>query len=327
MLPTLHISSKILFCSILLLLGLQSRAQNETYLLPFDSRVDINPALAGLNNNNSYHTGNQYYFINSEQTYNLFYASWDSYSDKLKGGVALNFSQGMISEQDISTSSFGFSYSGFPIKTNNGQLLLSVGTDMVAATKQWTVAFLDQVIPDENDVPIGPGESFFRYFILKPKFGFLWTNNTLQIGLTSVVSHNRNVSYNLIESTTTLGYTLYISKKIDKRIRDLYSRPFQLTPELIVFYHEEAVISRLRLLSEHTDKTWGFFIQNDFTNNIHILGGTIGYRQNYMRFNLNAGMGIPGISDYNAFMCELSLNIIVPPFSHSKYNPWAPKKN
>ncbi|QIA08589.1 type IX secretion system membrane protein PorP/SprF [Draconibacterium halophilum] len=326
----MRIAPKILLCFILLFSGLYSGAQSETYLLPFGNRVEINPSLAGLNKNNSYHTGNQYYFVNSEQTYNRFYASWDSWSDKLKGGVALNFSQGMISERNINTTSFGFSYSGFPIKTNNGKILFSVGTNIVAATKQWTVAFLDQVITDENDVSSLPGKTFLRYSILKPQIGFLWTNNNMQLGLTAAMPYRVEIATDAIEpqeSATPASLTLYISKKIDQRIRDLYSRPFRLSPELVVFYHEEYVFSRLQLLSEHTDKTWGFFVQNDYTNNIHTLGGTIGYQHNFMRFNLNAGMGIPGISDHPGFLCELSLNIVVPPTNNSKNNPWAPRKN
>ena len=317
---------KIFIWVILLFSGWAVSAQHETYLLPFDNRIEINPALAGLNKNSSFHTGNQYHYVNSKQTYNLFYASWDAYSNKLKGGVALNFNQGMLSEQNISTSSIGFYYSGFPIKTNNSKILLSAGTEVLAATKHWIVSSLDNIIPQDGTTTINQGESFFRYYILKPKIGFLWTNSTIQFGVTTVVTHTRDVSYKSEDPTTTLGYTLYISKKVDKRVRDLYSRPFQMSPELIVFYHEEAFIARLRLLAEYTDKTLGVFVQNNFTNNIHTFGGTIGYRHNFTRLNLNAGMGIPGISDYNAFMFELSFNIIVPPFSHSKYNPWAPAK-
>jgi len=323
----LRISPKILVFCILLFSGWTGHAQNETYLLPFNNPIEINPALAGLNKNSSYHTGNQYSYLNKEQTYNLFYASWDAYSNRLKGGVALNFSQGMLSKQNITTTSVGFYYSGFPIKINNSKILLSAGTDVLAATKHWAVASLNNSIPHENIPPIQQGESFFRYYIFKPKFAFLWTNNALQIGVTSTVVHTRNVAISLIEPTTILGYTLYISKKMDNRVRDLYSRPFELSPELVVFYHEEATIARLRLLAEYTDKTWGVFVHNNFTNHITTLGGTIGYRHNFVRFNLNAGMAIPGISDYNAWMCELSLTIIVPPFSHSKYNPWAPAKN
>lgn len=323
----MRISPKIALSFILLFSGLYSRAQSETYILPFNNRVEINPALAGLNKNTSYHTGNQYYFINSEQTYNLFYASWNSYSNKIKGGVALNFGQGMISERNISTTSIGFSYSGFPVKTKNGKILLSTGMKFIAATKQFTVAFLDKLITDENDYSSLPGKAFLRYSIIKPQIGFLWSNNSLQLGFTAAMPYRFDIATDAIEpqeSTVPASLTLYISKKIDKRLRDLYSRPFRLSPELIVFYHEEYVFSRLQLLSEQTDKTWGFFVQNDFTNNIHTLGGTIGYRHNFMRFNLNAGMGIPGISDDNAFLCELSLKIVVPPFKHSKNNPWAP---
>ncbi|WP_321345770.1 type IX secretion system membrane protein PorP/SprF [uncultured Draconibacterium sp.] len=311
-------------------LGIQSRAQTENYLIPFGNRLAINPSLAGFDNNNSYHTGNQYYFVTREQTYNLFYASWDSYSDKLKGGVNLSFNQGLISARNISTSSFGFAYSGFPIKTKNGKILLSAGMNIVAATKQFTVAFLDKVITDENDYSSLPGKAFLRYSIIKPQVGFLWTNNSLQLGLTAAMPYRVNIATDAIdpqESPTPASFTLYIAKKMDKRIRDLYSRPILLSPELVIFYHEEAFFSRLQLVSEQTDKTWGFFIQNDFTNNIHTIGGTIGYHHNFVRLNLNAGMGIPGISDNTAVMCELSLNIVVPPFNYSKNNPWAPGKN
>lgn len=326
----MRISIKILCCSLLFFLGLQARAQTENYLIPFGNRLSINPSLAGLDKNNSYHTGNQYYFVNAEQTYNLFYASWDSYSDKLKGGVNLSFNQGLISERNISTSSFGFAYSGFPIKTNNGQILLSAGMNIVAATKQFTVAFLDKVITDENDNSSPPGKAFLRYSVIKPQVGFLWTNNSLQLGLTAAMPYRVNIATDAIDpqdSPTPASFTLYIAKKMNKRIRDLYSRPILLSPELVIFYHEEAIFSRLLLVSEQVDKTWGFFIQNDFTNNIHTLGGTIGYRSNFVRLNLNAGMGIPGISDNTAVLCELSLNIIVPPFNYSKNNPWAPGKN
>lgn len=326
----MQLASKIAFFVTLLFSGINCYAQTETYLLPFNSKVAINPSFAGLNNNNSYHTGNQYFYINGRQTYNLFYGSWDSYSEKLKGGIALSFGQGLISEQNISTSEFGFSYSGFPIKTKNGEILLSVGTNLVFATKQWTVAFLDGVITDRNDPSSLPGKAFLRYSITKPKVGFLWTNNSLQLGLTAAVPYRIDIATDAIEppeSVTPVSLTFYLAKKINKKVKDLYSRPFMFSPELVVFYHEEFIFSRLSLLSNHTDKTWGFFVQNDFTNNIHSLGGTIGYRRNFISVNLNAGMGVPGISDDNAFLCELSLNIIVPPFNYSKIYPWATNKN
>lgn len=305
-------------------------SQTESYLIPFNNRVAINPALAGLDNNNSYRTGNQYYFLNSEQTYNLLYATWDAYSKQLKGGVALSFEQGLISERNISTSSIGFSYAGLPIRTNNGQIILTMGANIIAATKQLTVAFLDKIIADKNDIPSIPGKAFLRYSIIKPQLGFLYTSNNFHFGLAAAMPYRVDIAtddLDPLEESTPASFRLYISQKKHRRIRDLYSRPFQLSPELVVFYHEEYVFSRLQLLSEHTDKTWGFFIQNDYTNKIHTLGGTIGYRHNFMRLNLNAGIGVPGISKSNSSLFELSLNIVVPPFNHSQNYPWSPKKN
>ncbi|MDX8339234.1 hypothetical protein SLH46_08590 [Draconibacterium sp. IB214405] len=308
---------------------MKTYAQSETYLLPFNNKVAINPSLAGLNNNDSYHSGNQYYYVNEGQTYNLLYASWDSYSDKLKGGIALTFGQGLINELNVCTTEFGFSYSGFPIKTKNGEILLSVGTNLLVGTKQWTVAFLDGILLGRNDLSSPPGDSFFRYTTIKPKLGFLWTNDSFQFGITGATPYRLMApeEFEYDHQPGPVSITIYMSGVLDKRKKDLYSKPFQLSPELIVFYNEESILSRLSMLSSHTDKTWGFFVQDDFTNNIHTLGGTIGYKRNFVRINLNAGMAIPGISDENSFLCELSLNIVVPPFDYSKINPWAPAKN
>ncbi|HYQ57731.1 MAG TPA: type IX secretion system membrane protein PorP/SprF [Draconibacterium sp.] len=322
----MRILPKILLVFVFVLNGIIGHSQNESYLLPLDNRVAVNPSFAGLNRNNSYRTGNQYYFVNAQETYNLFYASWDAYAEKLKGGVAINFGQGLISQGNISTSEFGFSYSGFPIKTKNGEILLTVGTNFVVATKQWTVAFLDKMLSNKDDPSSSPGNEFLRYTLTKPKIGFLWTNSSMHLGLTVAAPYRMNIASDAIESTedtTPLSLVFYLSKNIDKKIRDLYSKPFLLSPELIVFYHEESIYSRLRLISEHTDKTWGFFIQNDYTNNVHSLGGTIGYRQNFYRLNLNAGMGLPKISKDSSFICELSLSIIIPPFNYSQIYPWS----
>lgn len=319
---------KIILSFILFFTGLYCYAQNETYLLPFNDKVAVNPAFAGLNKYNSYHTGNQYYYLNDNQTYNLFYGSWDSYSDKLKGGIALTLRQGLMSGQNISTTAFGFFYSGFPIEVKPGKVLFSVGTNLMFATRQWFEAFMDGVLSDDN-VSSPSEDSFYKYTIIKPKLSFLWTSNTIQFGLTGTIPYRLkapNVN-TLSEPPGPFSLTLYMSGTLDKKTKDLYSKPFQLKPELIVFYNEESVISRLSITSNHTDKTWGFFVQNDFTNNINSLGGTIGYRNNFFRINLNAGMGIPGISDENAFLGELSLNIVIPPFNYSKINPWAPGKN
>lgn len=320
---------KILAFLILVVTALPGSGQTENYLIPFSNSVAINPGLAGINNNNSFRTGNQYYFVNSEKTYNLFYATRDYYSSKLKGGIALNFSQGMISERNISTSSIGFSYAGFPIRTNNGQILLCFGTSIVAATKHLTVAFLDKIIADENDIPSIPGKEFLRYSIIKPQIGFLWSRNGLHFGLMAAMPYRVDIATDDLdpqETTTPASLTLLVSKKMDKRVRDLYSRPFLLSPELVVFYHEEYIFSRLQLLSEHTKKTWGFFVQNDYTNKIHTLGGTIGYRNNFTHLKMNTGVGVPGLSRNSSFLIELSLNIVVPPFNYSKNNPWAPNK-
>lgn len=326
----MQIRLKISILFICLLKVIITLGQNETYILPFSNKVEINPAFAGLNRNSTFNSGNQYYQINKNQIYNQFYSSWSWYSKKRKGGIAVSFNQGLISEKNISVTEFGYSYAGFKKRTENGNIYFSVGSNLSIATKQWTVALLDKIFVSKTDTPSPPGREFLRYTIIKPKASFLWTNESLYCGLTAAIPYRIDIASDAIEpvkETIPASLTFYLSKKIDKRLYGLYSKPIKITPELIVFYHEELFLSRIKITSDVSDYNWGFFIQDDYTNNAHIVGGTLGYNYNYIKINLYSGIGIPGLSSDTPFMAELSFKINVPPYNHSKLSPWSIKEN
>ena len=102
--------------------NLLAHAQNESQLNPFWNPVIANPGFAGFDNTTSLRTGNHFYQLNDSIAFNLFYATYDTYSDKLKGGIAFYFQQGLIGSRNISTTEFGFSYAGLPKKTKNGTI-------------------------------------------------------------------------------------------------------------------------------------------------------------------------------------------------------------
>lgn len=304
-------------------------AQTESYLLPFSNLVMINPSFAGLDKNTGFNTGNQYYYLDQYRSYNLFYATYDTYSEKLNGGLGFYFQQGLIGERNVSTTEFGVSFSGFPIKTQNGNILLSIANNFAIATKQWYVHVLDNVMKEETDPAQVPGQEFLRYGILKPKVGFLWESPALHIGFTAAVPLKIDIAEDAVDEFTKpspLSLTVYIARNLNKKRKGLYSKPFLFSPEIVGFYNEEFIFGRLNFKAEHIDKTIGIFVQSDLSNNIHSLGGTLGYRSNTFRINFSSAVGIPGISDEIGFTNELALKIIVPPFNHSKNNPWARKK-
>ena len=120
-----------------------------------------------------------------------------------------------------------------------------------------------------------------------------------------------------------ISLNFYLSKNLGGNRKGLKSSPFVATPELMVFYNEDYILSRAGINFQHTDKSYGAFIQNDFTNKIHSMGGKLGYRLNTMHIQLSTGIGIPGLSEETAITCELSLSVIIPPVHYSKSFPWA----
>lgn len=307
------------------------KAQNEPYLQAFSNLLTINPAFAGYNDNTALNTGNQYYRVSDEQAYNLFYASYDTYSNKLKGGIGISFQHGLIASKNTTTSELSISYAGFEIKTANGRIRSSLSAGISLATKQWLTYLMDMIYERNSYNSSPPGKKFTRYYLIKPGASFLWDSKkaTWGIAVKAPLVHslsNNEIGDNLNTERFPFDLSFYLTKKLGGNQNGLKSAPYEAYPQLIIFYNEAFILSRASLTIKQINKSYGLFIQNDFTNNIHSLGGTIGYRINNMRMSLNSGIGIPGISDHIGAMCEFSLNLIIPPVYYSKIKPWAPKR-
>ncbi|MCK3683367.1 type IX secretion system membrane protein PorP/SprF [Maribellus sp. YY47] len=304
-----------------------SHAQDESHVVPLWNPVIANPGFAGFDKTTSLRTGNHYYQLNDSLTYNLFYATYDTYSEKLKGGIAFSFQQGLIGSRNINTTEAGFSYTRFPKKTKNGNIRFSAGANILLATKQWWVQTLDQTLVEPGLEPNLPGREFMRYVLFKPQMGFLWDSEAVTLGMTVTVPLKMEMASDSLETADhPAGFVLYLSRKNEGYKNGLRSKPYVLIPELIVSYHADFFVSRFKLVAQHTSHTLGAFIQNDFTNNMHALGATIGYASNYTRIDLSAGTGIPGISDEIGFCVDLALRVTIPEMDYSRINPWAVKR-
>jgi hypothetical protein len=242
---------------------------------------------------------------------------------------APDFQQGIIGKRNISTSELGFSYVTLPRKTKNGTIRFAANTGFLVATKNWFVSTLDGLMVDPQGAVNPPGEEFLRYLLLKPRLSFLWDTRNVTWGLTAgyplKVPININSEDNPSYSPATA--TLYISRNREGYKKGLKTKPYVFVPELIVHYHEAFILSRVNVFIEHTNNTYGAFLQNDYTHNIHSLGATYGLATGNFRINLSAGAGIPGLSDNLGIVGELTFRMIVPQMDYSKINPWATQKN
>lgn len=289
----------------------------------------INPAFAGFENQTSLHVGNQFYHVDSAQAYNQLHFTYDTYSQKLNGGIGIIFQQGIIGKRNISTTELGFSYAAKRKKMGNGSLGFAVSTNFVLATKQFYVNSLDGIMIDSDSDPNPPGADLLQYLLLKPRLAVLYESRTTRWGITAGFPLKVDFagSEEDLNEIVPVNITLYISGNHKGYKKGLRTKPYVFVPEIIVFYQEDFSMVRLHPYIEHADNTFGIFLQSDITNNIHCLGGTAGIAFKNFRIDLNAGAGIPGISSQIGLMGELNLKIIVPRIDYSKINPWATNSN
>ncbi len=321
---------KILLIGCILLIDLTCNAQNETFLQPFSALLINNPSFAGFDKNTDFHTGNQHYYLSKDESYNLFFTTYDTYSEKLKGGIGIAYQHGIIGNNNISTSEIGFSYSK-PINLNDdNRIIISVHSAALLATKQWFAYMADRIFIRNDDPVSPPGKKFTRYFLIKPGLGFLWDTNSFIWGASANVPFKFKLSNDETEGfqqSDQLPFNLsfYISKKMKGNRKGLKSSPVETIPELLIFYNEAFFLSRASYNVNYTDRSYGFFLQNDLKNQVHCLGGSIGYRTGNLKLKLDTGVGLPGISEYTGIVAELSVAISIAPEYYSKIKPWAPQ--
>ena len=268
----------------------------------------------------------QFHTLSKEEAYNEFRLTYDKYSNKLEGGLAFYFQQGLLGDLNINTTEFGFGISRH-LKTNEAVFIPSVKLNLQFASKQWFVNMMDFILAKEIEPPSPPGAQFSRYYKIKPRIGFLWDSPAWQIGTSAMFPIGKYFAED--DNQTNLNhpvFNVYITKKTRGKRRGLISEPFKALPEAVLLYSNKTLLSRIGVRVEQTDIMYAFFIQNNFSENLHGAGASLGWKIENIRINLTAGMSLPAISDQITVFGEATFALIIPPSYYSEKNPWSPKK-
>ncbi len=322
----LNIFFKAIPISLLCLFGLTSFSQVEKNMISFSNLLLINPSFAGLNGYNRVWSGYQFNTISKEQAFSEFSFTFDDYSQKLKGGYAIYIQQGLFGEVNTTTTEFGFAVSKH--YGNDEHLFIpSLNINLQFASKQWYVDFIDQMMNKKIEPPSPPGEHAARYYKLKPRIGFLWDSRIYRVSFSALFPAGKHLANEGVRpDLNSPVVVLYVSQKMRGKQKGLTSRPFKATPRLTLLYSENIVLSRFGFFVEHVDHTFLLFVQNNFTENYHAAGGTLGWKYNNLKLNLTAGIGLPFVSKKTIFFGEVTLGLEIPPFYHSEKYPWQPQK-
>jgi hypothetical protein len=306
---------------------LVSGAQTERNLVPYTNKVILNPSYAGLNENTTVWTGLQFFAHDERNVFNEYALTYDTYSQELKGGLAYYFRQGLAGDININTTELGISVSRH-FEADRNFFIPSLNINAEFGSKQWYVQFIDQVLNKKFQPPSLPGNQFGRFYRLKPRLGFLWDNKNYQVGISAQFPLGSHLATEGEQpDLNNPVFILHLAKKVSGRRKGLVSRPFKATPEAEFLYSKNLVLSRLSLNVDEIKNSYALFLQNNFTENLHGVGGMYGFKFDNIRLNFCAGLSLPFLSESVAFYGEASLGIVIPSVFYSKKDPWAPLKS
>ena len=313
-------ATKIGFLLILLSRVSFLAAQEGKNMLPVSNKLLLNPSFAGWDKNTTVQTGDYFMSESKENLNHVFYLTYDTYSEKLKGGVGYYFYQGLHGNVNTNETGFGFTYSK-TLPTGAGRNFIpSFTINYKLATKQWFVQTMEPLSP--------PGKELLRYNIILPRAGILWDLPGRQIGLSAAYSIHVEIADGGEPSPANSPEIIfYYSQLIDGNQNGLISKPYEMTPEVVILYSGEIFLTRALLQVSDITHNYGFYIQNNFSSNLHGIGGIYGWNFSRFRLNLSAGSAYNFDTEKPAFFGEISLAMMLPYIHFDKKNPWStPKK-
>lgn len=309
---------KTVFIVILLLGCYRVSAQNNS-LLPVSNKLLLNPSYAGLNKNTSVWSGTVLQSNGRTALDNEFHLTWDTYSESLKGGIALYFYEGLTGKKNTNTTGVGFSYSKPVSDKSKKSFIPSLNFNYRLATKNWFV----QAMEPQNPL----GREILRYHNYQPRVGLLWNSPSRQIGLSVAWNfYSQIASYGIPAPKNIAEVILQYSQSMRGKEKGLVSKPLKTTPEFVLHYTPNILFTRTGLKITQVNHNYAVFIQNSFRKNIHGAGGMVGWRFKNFRLNILAAPAYDFNTKNIVFRGEFALGLIVPYVHSNKKYPWKPVK-
>ena len=307
-----------------ILISCIGKSQIEQGLLPYSNKLLLNPSFAGMEKNNSVWSNLLYSAEPDNGLKHLYSVTYDMWSETLKGGVAFYFYQGLEAGVNTNHTGTGFTFSK-PILFGNSEIIPSFNLNYYIFTKQWFVYVVDGFVDKTIDSYNLPGISLMRYNMLNPRVGLLLNSPHLFLGTSVSYSYQHNmVEETTLEQGNPFHILVHAAKKINGNENGLLFRPFKASPEAVVVYSDNLLISRVGIRMEQVDRLLGFYLLNNFTGKHHGISGIYGWKLENFRIALTLGGGYSIPANQTMFFGEVSLGLVIPYKIFNEENPWAP---
>jgi hypothetical protein len=307
-----------------MLISYIGKSQTEQGLLPFSNKLLLNPSFAGMEKSNSVWSSLLYSAEPENKLRHLYSITYDKWSETLKGGVAFYFYQGLEAGVHTNNTGTGFTYSK-PIRLDNSEIIPSFNLNYFLFTKQWFVYIIDGIVDKSVEPYNPPGVSLMRYNVLNPRLGLLLNSPGILLGTSvSYSSRNHFVQENNQEHVNPFHLLVHAAKKMNGNENGLLFRPFKSSPEAVVIYSENLLVSRVGIRMEQVDRLLGFYVLNNYSGKHHGISGIYGWRMENFRLALTLGGAYSIPANQTMFFGEISLGLVIPYKFFNEENPWAP---
>lgn len=284
----------------------------------------LNPSYAGFGRSNSVWSNMLFSAEPDNQLKHTFTVTYDKWSDKMKGGLAFYFYQGLDASIHTNYTGTGFTVAR-PLAINDSEIIASFNLNYYFFTKQWLVYVIDGILDKSSDPYNPPGVSFMRYNILNPRMGLLLNTSFMTLGATVSYAFKHHLAHeNKHPHDAPFLLVVHAENNYSGHENGLLFRPFDASPEAVVIYSNNLLVTRFGFRKEQVDRLLGFYVQNNFTSRYHGITGLYGWKTNNFRIALTLGGAYSIPSAQTMFFGEASVGLVIPYKFQNGNNPWAP---
>jgi len=310
------------FCLIILPVS-SLKAQEFYSSLNSYNNILLNPSYAGFKYKSNVWSSYSVFAKSKDEIFNEFTLVYDRYSPKLKGGTAIFFKQGLQADVNINTLEFGFSFAP-RIKRFKGIFFPSGYIGYTKPVKQWFAYGFDEWRNSFENYQNTPGKAFLRSDVYKLGGSMLFIVENIQFGISGYYGFQLKNDEKVESSRAPYKILAHFSTRANRKSNGVLSRSKEISPQFILHYENGLFQSKSELRVTGKKFLYSVFLLNNFSDNIHNLGGSAGIENDGIRLVLSAGFGSTVKLDKLTLNSSISLILKLPKENIKRLFPFKP---
>ncbi len=302
--------------------------QTDQGLIPFANKTLLNPSYAGFNKDESIWTSSQFTTLPHRDLLHVYTLTYDTWSERFQGGIGINFYNGVRGIRNTTLTGLGITFAR-PIKAGAKHTFSpSLNLTLYSATKQWFVWAIDELFAQKTAYYSNPGKDYFRYNLIRPTAGVLWSSTAMQGGISGSYALQSKLKDDAKNNDDEPLFHLLLHFSMDQwnRRRGLRSLPVKSGPDLLLMLSETKLVSKTGYRVEDIKHLYGLYLQNEYTTNTYGVTALYGWKFANFHVSVTAGTAISISGECFLYYGEASLGLKIPYNHYNKKRPWAPVK-